>query len=204
MAGSVPPPVSATLPTQSPITATPAARAFFGRLYDGVRSGLSQRRPWLELVDRNQLAKPDSLAEATARVRKNWTYFRVNYLILLSTVLTISLVSHPVSLFVLILLLSGWLFLYLFRSEPLVLFNRTFSDREVLGIMILLTIIVVFLTSVGSLIISALMFGLAIVCAHAAFRVPEDLFLDEQESAGGFLSFLGGVPNPASVVAARV
>lgn len=56
-----------------------------------------------------------------------------------------------------------------------------------------LTIFVVFLTAVGSLLISALMVGLAIVCAHGAFRVPEDLFLDDQEvSSSGFLSFLGG------------
>ncbi|KAF8406563.1 hypothetical protein HHK36_008651 [Tetracentron sinense] len=36
-------------------------------------------------------------------------------------------------------------------------------------------------TSVGSLLISTLMIGFAIVCAHGAFRVPEDLFLDDQE-----------------------
>ncbi|ERM95550.1 hypothetical protein AMTRI_Chr08g207820 [Amborella trichopoda] len=198
--------------TQSPlpvsqgtaIATTPAARAFFARLSDGARASLAQRRPWMELLDRNQLSKPDTLSEATARIRKNWTYFRINYLILLCGALAISLVSHPVSLFMLVCLLAGWIFLYFFRTEPLILFNRSFSDREVLGIMVLLTVIVVFLTSVGSLLISALMFGLAIVCAHGAFRVPEDLFLDEQESSGGFLSFLGGAATPAPVVAAHV
>ncbi|KAF3779035.1 PRA1 family protein B4 [Nymphaea thermarum] len=192
---TVPPPQSATA-----VAASPAARAFFARLYDGAKDGLSQRRPWAELADRNQLAKPESFAEATGRIRKNWTYFRVNYVILLAAVLAISLVAHPGSLIILALLLSGWIFLYLFRSEPLVLFGRTYTDREVLGGMTLFTVIVLFLTSVGSLLISALMFGVAIICAHASFRVPEDLFLDEQEPTVGFLSFLGA---PASVVATQ-
>lgn len=88
--------------------------------------------------------------------------------------------------------------------------GRTFSDREVLGILVVSTIVVVFLTSVGSVLISALLVGLAVVCTHGAFRMPEDLFLDEQEPLGsGFLSFLGGAASSAAaaaspVVAARV
>lgn len=51
--------------------------------------------------------------------------------------------------------------------------------------------------------ISALLVGLAIVCAHGAFRVPEDLFLDEQEPVNaGFLSFLGGAASSAAAAAA--
>ncbi|KAK7831315.1 tubulin gamma-2 chain [Quercus suber] len=46
------------------------------------------------------------------------------------------------------------------------------------------------------------MLGFAIVCAHGAFRVQEDLFLDDQDPANsGFLSFPGSA---ASSVAARV
>lgn len=84
-------------------------------------------------------------------------------------------------------------------------FNRTFSDRETLGILILSTIVVVFLTSVGSILISALMIGLAIVCAHGAFRAPEDLFLDDQDqSSTGFLSFISGAANSAAASAAPI
>ncbi|KAJ8551020.1 hypothetical protein K7X08_000390 [Anisodus acutangulus] len=102
-------------------------------------------------------------------------------------------------------LLTGWLFLYLFRPSdpPLVIFGRQFSERETLGVLIVSSVVVIFLTSVGAVLVSALMIGLAIVCTHAAFRAPEDLFLDDpQESpATGFLSFLtgGGAANAASV-----
>ncbi|RZC08611.1 PRA1 family protein B4, partial [Glycine soja] len=108
-------------------------------------------------------------------------------------VLALSLITHSFSLFVLFGLLASWSFLYLFRpsDQPVVLFGRTF---------------VILLTSVGSLLISALMVGLAIVCAYGAFRVPEDLFLDDQEpNSSGFLSFLGSAATSAAAAAvARV
>ncbi|GJN28845.1 hypothetical protein PR202_gb17016 [Eleusine coracana subsp. coracana] len=53
-----------------------------------------------------------------------------------------------------------------------------------------------FLTSVASLIISGLIVGGAIVAAHGAFRMPEDLFLDDPSAASNgnttnmLLSFL--------------
>lgn len=199
------PQTTSTAGQSTPPIATPAFRAFITRLSTSIRHGFAQRRPWYELVDRSSLSRPDSVSEAASRVRKNFSYFRVNYLSLLAFVLALSLLSHPFSLLVLLCLLAAWFFLYLFRpsDQPLVLLNRTFSDRETLGVLILSTVVVIFLTSVGSLLISALMVGLAIVCVHGAFRVPEDLFLDDQEPANaGFLSFLGGAASSAAAAAA--
>ncbi|KAM7499412.1 hypothetical protein LguiA_023826 [Lonicera macranthoides] len=185
---------------QAPIT-TPAFRSFITRLSSSVRHGFSQRRPWYELVDRSSLSRPDTLTEAASRIRKNSSYFRVNYLTLISFVLALSLLSHPLSLIVLLALLASWLFLYIFRSsdQPLVILGRAFSDKETLGLLLVSTVVVVFLTSVGSLLISALLVGLAIVAVHGAFRVPEDLFLDDEEPGNaGLLSFLGGAASSAA------
>lgn len=192
--------------SQPPI-ATPAFRSFINRLTSSVRQGLSQRRPWSELLDRSAFARPDNLTEAASRVRKNFSYFRVNYITLLAVVLAVSLLSHPFSLLVLLTLLAAWCFLYLFRpsDQPLVILGRTFSDRETLLILVVSTIVVVFLTSVGSLLISASLVGLGIICAHGAFRLPEDLFLDDQEPVNaGFLSFLGGAAASAAAAAPAV
>ncbi|OAY33104.1 PRA1 family protein B4 [Manihot esculenta] len=197
---------AASAQSQPPI-ATPAFRAFINQISDSVRHGISQRRPWAELADRSAFSKPESLSEAALRVRKNYSYFRVNYLAVIALILAFSLLSHPLSLLLLLGLLAAWLFLYLFRPSdpPLVLFGRTFTDRETLGLLIVVSVVVVFLTSVGSVLISALMVGLAIVFAHGSFRVPEDLFLDEQEPvATGFLSFLGGAASNAAAAAAPV
>ncbi|GFP92783.1 pra1 family protein b4, partial [Phtheirospermum japonicum] len=111
-----------------------------------------------------------------------------------------------------LILLAAWLFLYLFRQSsdpPVTLFGRQFSDRETLLLLIVSTIVVIFLTSVGSVLVSALMVGVAMVSAHGAFRAPEDLFLDEPEPQGGasgLLSlFTGGGASliPQTSVAAR-
>ncbi|WOK93677.1 hypothetical protein Cni_G02377 [Canna indica] len=194
---STPPPI---LPVSSAGGGATASllRLSLSRLSDSARRSLAHRRPWPELFDRSAFARPDSLSDAASRLRKNLGYFRVNYLALLAATLALSLLSHPFSLLLLLALVAAWGSLYLFRpadAAPLVLFRRTFSDREILAGLVLLSLLVVFLTSVGSLLVSALMIGAVVVCAHGAFRVPEDLFLDDQESggpAGGLLSFLGG------------
>ncbi|KAI3817849.1 hypothetical protein L1987_11648 [Smallanthus sonchifolius] len=198
--------ISTDINQPNPI-ATSALRVFFSRLSSSLRQSFSQNRPWYELVDRSSFSRPESLSDATSRIRKNFSYFRVNYTSLLAVVIAISLISHPLSLLILLGLLAAWIFLYLFRpsDQPLVLFRRTFSDRETLLLLILSTIIVVFLTNVGSVMISAVLIGLAILCVHGGFRVPEDLFLDDQEPANtGFLSFLGGAASSAAAAAAPV
>ncbi|EXB25848.1 hypothetical protein L484_012274 [Morus notabilis] len=204
-------PVSSSQPaagaTSQPPIATPAFRAFLSRLSASLRNGFSQRRPWLELLDRSSMARPESLSEAYSRIRKNFSYFRVNYATLVAVVLALSLLSHPFSLVVLLSLFAAWAFLYLFKpsDQPLVILGRTFSDTETLVGLIVVTVIVVFVSSVGSLLISALMVGFALVCAHGAFRVPEDLFLDDQEPTNvGFLSFLGGAASAASAAAPSI
>nr|XP_043609686.1 PRA1 family protein B4-like [Erigeron canadensis] len=202
-----------TTTTSDPIVATPAFRAFISNITENVRSGLSSRRPWSELVDRSSFSKPDSITDAAARIRKNYSYFRVNYIAIVSAVLAFSLLTNPFSLVTLAALVAAWLFLYLFRPSdpPLVIMGRTFSERETLGLLIVSSIVVVFMTSVGSVLISALLLGSALVAAHGAFRTPEDLFLDDQHhhqdplnsASTGFLTFLSGAAAPVAS-AARV
>ncbi|CAN6325583.1 unnamed protein product [Urochloa humidicola] len=198
--------VPAATPTPTPVSsadvvadANPAAaRAFLSRLLESAKRALSGARPWSELVDRSALSRPDTVAEATSRLRKNLAYFRVNYAAVVALSLAAALLAHPFSLAALLALLAAWCLLYILRpadAPPLAAFGRTFSDREVLGGLIASSAFVVFLTSVGSLIFSALALGAAVVCAHGAFRVPEDLFLDEpaEQAAGNpLLSFIAG------------
>ncbi|KAI4385636.1 hypothetical protein MLD38_003635 [Melastoma candidum] len=191
--------------SQPPSLSNPALRSFLNRLSSSTRRFLSRSRPWIELVDRSSFARPESLSDAASRIRKNLSYFKVNYISLLAVALALSLITHPFSLFLLLSLLGSWSFLYAFRlpDQPVVFFNRTFSDKETLAFLVVLTVLVLFLTSVGSLLISTVMVGVAFISLHGAFRVPEDLFLDDQEASGsaGLLSFLGGV---APAVASRV
>ncbi|KAL8260251.1 hypothetical protein R6Q59_028204 [Mikania micrantha] len=186
---------------------TSTIRLLSSRLSSSLRRSFSQNRPWSELADRTSFSRPISFSDATVRIRRNFSYFRVNYTTILACVIAVSLISHPFSLLLLLGLLAAWIFLYVFRpaDQPLVLFRRAFSGRETLVILIFFTIVVVFLTNVGSVMISALLIGLAILCVHGGFRVPEDLFLDDQEPVnGGFLSFLGGAGSSAAAATAPV
>lgn len=186
-------------------TTNPNLRSILNRISATSSHALSRCRPWTELIDRSAFAKPASFSDAASRVRNNFSYFRANYLTILAAVLAFSLISHPFSLIILISLISAWVFLYALRPSdlPLVIWGRTYSERETLAILVVSTVVVIFLTSVGSLLISGILMGLGIVCAHGAFRMPEDLFLDEQEPLGsGFFSFVSGAASTAAAAAA--
>ncbi|KAI5070385.1 hypothetical protein GOP47_0014728 [Adiantum capillus-veneris] len=192
--------VSTALGSATPSTRAAAARAFLGRISENWQQALSQSRPWRELVDRTSFGKPDSLSDATSRIRKNVAHFRLNYALIFTAVLALTLLSNPFSLFLLCGLLAAWIFMFIIRTAPLILFNRTFSEREALALMGLLSIVVIFMTNVGSVLISAAMLGAAVICVHAAFRVPDDLFLDDDVPAsGGLLSFLSTGPSPPPI-----
>ncbi|KAI3981419.1 hypothetical protein MKX01_021542, partial [Papaver californicum] len=109
----------------------------------------------------------------------NFTYFRITYLTILDAVVAFSLVTNPISFLVVGGLIAAWIFLYLFlpSNSLLVLFGRTFTDRETLGLLLVSSVVVIFVTSVESLLISAFL---------------KILFLDEFEQTNvGFLFFLG-------------
>lgn len=200
-AGAVPVSTSPAGTTATGITTTPAARAFFTHVTEASKLALAQRRPWSEMIDKNSFAKPENFTEALTRVRKNLGYFRVNYLLLLLAFVALSLITHIGSLLTLIVIVTAWGYLYMVRRDPLVMWGRTFNEREIFVLMTVLTVAAFLLTNVASLIIYALLVGGAVISAHGAFRVPDDLFLDDQETSGGFLSFLGtGVPQPPAVV----
>lgn len=62
--------------------------------------------------------------QATARLRKNASYFRVNYLILLLSSVGLGFLMHPSSLFVLAAVAVGWVYVFAVRSGPLVINGR--------------------------------------------------------------------------------
>ncbi|MED6163026.1 hypothetical protein PIB30_076116 [Stylosanthes scabra] len=211
MASSTPSKTLLPISSNPPSTTTAAPLALRGILAnssDSLRQALTRRRPWSELLDRSSFSTPQSFSDATLRLRKNLPYFRINYYAVVLLTIAVCLLTNPSSLVILLLLLSAWLSLYLLRPSdtPLVLLGRTFSDFETLSLLTVSTVLIVFLTSVGSVVFSAMLVGVAAVVAHGALRVPEDLFLDQKEDSQshsvGLFSFLRGAAMNAAVSAA--
>ncbi|KAH7288618.1 hypothetical protein KP509_31G034000 [Ceratopteris richardii] len=112
-------------------------------------------------------------------MKQNLSYFRVNYVVFSAAVIFMGLLWHPGSLIISLLLAAAWFFLYASRTQPVVLFGRTFTEREVLITLSIITIAAVFFTSTGSTIMYSLFMAVALIAVHAAFRTPDDLFLEE-------------------------
>jgi hypothetical protein len=180
-------PAVATIPVTGVASPVPpsAARQLFSRGQEIVGAALMNKRPWSEMVDRSTFAKPESLKDAMSRLHKNLNYFRINYGILMLVVVALSLLVNPSSIFFIALVLAGWTYLFLVRKEPLIVFGRTFSEREVVLSMIGISIPLIVFSGIANVLLSAGLIGLFLVAAHGAFKVPDDLFLldDDQEAA---------------------
>lgn len=185
-------------------TAPPSAmNAFFGRIKDVAGDVFKQSKPWNEVLDRSTLSKPNTLAEAAGRIRKNAAYFRINYLIVMLTTCAVTFLMHPSSLFVLGLLLGAWIYILFIRTTPLEIGGRTLNEREkLMGMSAISFITIFFLTSVGTVFFSALSISIAVICLHGAMREPDNLFLDEGETQPSFMSVLTGTPAPTTGQAA--
>ena len=146
-------------------------------------------KPWGEAFDRNSFARPSTMNEATARIRKNFHYFKINYILAMTIVLLITMFIYPKSLLVLSVVLFGWIYLYVIRQKPIVINGIPIEGNVKLTSCSAISMLVIFfLTNVGGLLLYAFTFGVIVIAIHGALRVPDDLFIDETEMSGGFFS----------------
>ncbi|KAK9067870.1 hypothetical protein SSX86_011981 [Deinandra increscens subsp. villosa] len=186
-----------TTTTSIPPPTSPSTLFARARLH--TENFVAKRRPWRHFFDYSAVSRPISYEDAMARIRQNLNYFRVNYAMVMLLIIFLGLIYHPFSMIVFLAVFVLWFFLYFFRDprSPIMVFNRVIDDRVVLIGLSLLTVFALAFTNVGMNVLVSLIIVVAVVALHAAFRSPDDLFLDEQEAAeGGLLSVVGSDSSP--------
>ncbi|KAK4344788.1 hypothetical protein RND71_034964 [Anisodus tanguticus] len=167
----------------------------FSRARSGTLSFYARRRPWRELLAHpSSYTRPISLTDFTSRVKRNLTYFRVNYTMAVLIILFLSLLWNPISMIVFLTVFIAWFFLYFHRDEPLMIFNRMIDDRIVMVVLSGVTVVSLVMTSVWLNVLVSILVGMTFVLLHSMFRITEDLFLEEDDYAnegGGLHSFVG-------------
>ncbi|KAL0422020.1 UNVERIFIED_CONTAM: PRA1 family protein E [Sesamum latifolium] len=156
------------LNSASPYGALPSAKP---QLVSRARSLYAARRPWRLFFDISAFSLPFSYAEAMSRIRQNFNHFRVNYALIVLTILFCSLVYHPISMIVFLVVSIAWIYFYFNREDPLLLFGRIVDDRVVLLVLSLVTVVALVFTHVGLNVLVALIVGVVLIGVHAAFRV---------------------------------
>ncbi|KAL0010153.1 hypothetical protein SO802_005261 [Lithocarpus litseifolius] len=187
-----------TIPASSPAQAN---LEYISRAKERIKAGLGTRRPWKLMFNFHSFGLPSNFGDAVSRIKSNVGYFRMNYAIVVLLILFLSLLWHPVSLIVFIVMMAAWLFLYFLRDEPLVVFGRVVDDRVVMIVLAVLTVVFLLLTKATLNILVALLIGAVLVVVHAAVRKTDDLFLDEEASGlmtGTRTSSGGGVVGSGS------
>uniref|UniRef100_A0A3Q7FVZ9 RRM domain-containing protein n=1 Tax=Solanum lycopersicum TaxID=4081 RepID=A0A3Q7FVZ9_SOLLC len=166
-----------TIPTSS---SGPVNVEFISRAKDVLKEGLAARRPWKEMFNFHSFNLPSGVSDAISRIKTNFSFFQTNYAIIVLVIVFLSLLWHPISLIVFIVLMAIWLFLYFLRDEPLVIFGRLISDSTVLIVLSVLTLALLLFTGATSNILISLAVGVFVVLIHASIRKTDDLFLDEE------------------------
>ncbi|KAI9119653.1 hypothetical protein K1719_009529 [Acacia pycnantha] len=142
----------------------------FSTFKETSQSVMATRRPWRQLLDLSALSFPSSISDATTRIAQNVSHFLANYTLIVLIILFLSLIYHPFSMLVFLIVFAAWYFLYFSRDEPISVFNLVVDDRAVVVGLGLITLVALILTHVWLNVFLSIVIGIVVVCLHAAFR----------------------------------
>ncbi|XP_020574013.1 PRA1 family protein F3-like [Phalaenopsis equestris] len=145
------------------------------------RSVLATRGTWLEMLHFRSFSLPLSRGETYLRIRTNVIYFAMDYGFIVLFIVFLSILWHPISLIVFVVVMFSWLFLYFLRDEPTFLLGLSIYDLHILITQFIYSLAFLLVTGAIMNILISLLIGVVVVLIHAVFRKNDDLFLDEDD-----------------------
>ncbi|XP_075483310.1 PRA1 family protein G2-like [Primulina tabacum] len=144
---------------------------------------LSRARPWPEFLATTAIIDlPPSFSAATHRLRRNSSYFSVNYAIIVTACAAASLIGAPIALIVIGFVFFLWLILHFFREDPLLIWGYHVNDLAVILGLVLVSIAALWIIGPLNNLSIGIGVGLLIFAIHGVLRNPEGLFLDENDA----------------------
>ncbi|CAJ1951618.1 unnamed protein product [Sphenostylis stenocarpa] len=154
---------------------------FVSQAKDRIQTGLGTTRRWKEMLQPSHLKLPSSFYSLIQRINTNARHFRANYVIIILFVLFLSLLGHPVSLIILVVMMIAWLVLYFLRDTPLMILRYEIDERLVVIFLLLVTVGLLVLTSVTYNVLVGMSVALVLDLVHAVMRETEDLFTMDED-----------------------
>ncbi|CAN1185590.1 PRA1 family protein F2 [Linum perenne] len=142
-----------------------------------VENLIATAKPWKLMIQPQSITLPSTFNQSVDRIYTNAAFFRSNYAILTSCALLISLLWHPFSFMVSLVVAAAWLFLYLLREDgnPLVINGKVVGQKTILMSLLSATMFVLFFTEVTEDIVVGLFAGLVLIVGHGALRETDNL-----------------------------
>merc|ERR1712070_714027 len=122
----------------------------------------------MEFCSRSQLIAPKSFGEVVERVKAN-RQFSGDYAAMTGVIISLWVVTHPVTLIIVVSVASAWTYL-LKRTEPVVVGGRELTERQAYMGMAVLTGMLFFMTSVLETILYGLSVALFLCLMHAVMH----------------------------------
>lgn len=127
--------------------------------------------PWGEFLSRSALKLPQ-ISEIPGRLREN-RKFGGNYAVSTGVLLSLWVITHPMTLFVVVALAGTWTYA-LRRKDPVVVGGTELTERQLYLALCGITFLVVMGTSVAETLTTALCTALLLCLVHAVMHASEE------------------------------
>jgi len=128
-------------------------------------------RPVGSFFDRSRLSLPRP-TELLSRVRSNFAYFQTNYVLVFLVLCLYSALTSPLFLVALVLVALLWLYLWRWRTQPLVVRGWAIPEQLTVVALALVSAFLFYMTSATDVVFWLLIVTLTFIALHSIFYTP--------------------------------